>query len=459
MDSFLVIGSGAREHAIIKSLQKEKCIVHYVGPKNIGINCDRFFEYDTNDFSIIKSLCLRYKYHTVIIGPEKPLAKGIVDYLEPFGIHCLGPKQALAQLEYSKIFARKYLYTHNFSEFCPKLMIIDRNTQKMNVLSFIDSFSSVVVKCDGLCGGKGVFIYDSYNVSDIINKIEFFLEEYDEVLLEERLYGNEFSLITLTDGTNMVHAPPVLDFKRLENDDRGPNTGSMGCIMDKRLGFLTLNDVKCAESVNNSIIEDQTIGKYVGFLYGSFMKTTDGSIKVIEFNCRLGDPEGILILESMNTSLANVCRWIKEKTFHKNNITFDSSFKICKYLVPLGYPTKAELGNIKMTDINQFYIGSIQTMQFCKKTSYMLTKSRTLAMVSTSEKNIDEVFDKIKGKIHYRTDLTKCYHKKFKNEYSYLDIDQIDNTLSLLNPDKNPHAKDVYPNVFIKLSSYNSVNI
>ena len=200
-------------------------------------------------------MCKKYKYHSVIVGPEKPLAEGIVDYLQKHEIHCVGPTKTLAQIESSKIYARRLFYENCMFHLVPKVLIVNKHTDIVNVLSFIEQHdSAVVVKCDELCGGKGVYVYDKETTpNEILSKINQLTNIYDELLIEERLYGNEFSLISIVNNDSFIHTPPVLDFKRLENNDQGPNTGSMGCIMDGTLGFLSGDEIKRQKSLMSTL--------------------------------------------------------------------------------------------------------------------------------------------------------------------------------------------------------------
>ena len=212
----------------------------------------------------------------------------------------------------------------------------------------------------------------------------------------------------------------------------------MGCIMDGTLGFLSGDDIKKAEIVNEFVVNSMASienKSYNGFLYGSFMKTADGDIKVIEYNCRLGDPEGILLLNSMNVSLGDICVWMNNNTFEQNRhlVEFDKSFQICKYLVPRGYPEQAireKLDISILTDLERtrLYIGGLcleSDKSMCK-----MTGSRILAMVATSEREIDLVFKQLGGYTHWRTDLTERYEEKIQANRSYLNIDRVSNSLT-----------------------------
>jgi phosphoribosylamine--glycine ligase / phosphoribosylformylglycinamidine cyclo-ligase len=439
---FLVVGSGAREQAIVLSLKKgNNNEVHCIGEiinDNIKQLCTLHIKHNIYDFEYIRTMCSEYNYHSVIVGPEKPLAEGLVDYLQQHDIHCIGPSRTLAQVESSKIYTRRLFYENYMHHLVPKVLIVNKYTDIVNILSFIEQYENgVVVKCDGLCGGKGVYVYDKDTTPNVIlSKINELTDTYEELLLEERLYGNEFSLISIVNNTSFIHTPPILDFKRLENKDKGPNTGSMGCIMGGTLGFLSSDDIKKAEIINEFVVKSMVSIEnqyYNGFLYGSFMKTTNGDIKVIEYNCRLGDPEGIMLLESMKTSLSDICVWMNNNTFEKNRklVEFDTSFKICKYLVPKGYPEQKITNTLDirmLTDQvrNKLYMGGL----ILDTDEWTLTGSRILAMVANSEYEIDLLFKQIGGHTHWRTDLTERYEEKVQSNKSYLDIGLVSSSLA-----------------------------
>lgn len=441
---FLVIGSGAREQAIVLSLQKENnneihCIGDIINP-NIGRLCTLHVKHNILDFEYIHTMCKKYKYHSVIVGPEKPLAQGIIDYLQQYEIHCVGPTKTLALIESSKIYARRLFYENCMYHIVPKVLVVNKHTDIVNILSFIEQHkNAVVVKCDELCGGKGVYVYDKdTSINVILSKINTLTNIYDELLLEERMYGNEFSLISIVNNNSFIHAPPVLDFKRLKNNDNGPNTGSMGCIIDGTLGFLSADDIKKAEIINEYVVKSMTSienESYNGFLYGSFMKTNDGDIKVIEYNCRLGDPEGILLLNSMKTSLSDICIWMDNGLFNKNKhmVSFDRTFKICKYLVPKGYPEqkireRVDINNLTQQQQNELFMGGLTFNS--DEDKYQMTGSRILAMVASTEQEIDILFKQIDGFTHWRTDLTQRYEEKVQANTRYLDIDVVSKSLA-----------------------------
>lgn len=350
MKNIGIIGCDGRENAIGKSLLRtiEEIKVFYIGNhSNIGLdNLGAIYENgDILNGGVILDWVKKNNIEFVIVGPEKPLEIGIVDILEENGIECFGPRKILALLETSKLFCR------NFLSMIEKKYNLHLNpeyfefTSKNEIDVFINKYSkSFVIKQDELAGGKGVLVMgDHFNSSEEGKNICIDLYNKNiSFIVEEKLIGEEFSLISITDGINITHCPPVQDYKRAYDNNTGPNTGGMGAILNN-LPFLNDEDIKIAESINKMVIENisnytNTDYKYKGALYGSFIKTSDG-IRVIEYNCRFGDPEIIPLFEAMKTNFYNICKNISKKTLAP--IHFDCSCVLTKYIVPEGYPNKS----------------------------------------------------------------------------------------------------------------------
>ena len=319
--TILVIGSGCRETIIVKKLVEDSKKINV----NLRIicyaNCQNPYLIKHSTLHIIKNydksellqILDTNNINFCIIGPEAPLEKGFSDILENKNIPCIGPLSNYAKIETSKSYARNFIKSCNLNVHSPNYIFLNKNIISDEVLTErIKEFNNkIVIKKDGLCGGKGVFVEDidfTKNERNIIIKKEL---QTNNLLIEEKLEGREFSLMTLTDGFgNCGHFPPVCDYKRLENSNQGPNTGSMGCFIDKNnsLPFLNNDNVKIAQNINKTIIEklnlemkDKCLG-YRGILYGSFMKTNDGKIYIIEFNSRFGDPESVIALSLLKNN-------------------------------------------------------------------------------------------------------------------------------------------------------------
>lgn len=416
--NILVIGSGGREHAIIKALKKSTHNPHvycYGSHNNAGIlsSVEAFGTGDLCNFDGIIAFSKMFKIDFAIIGPESPLVQGIVNVLTDQGIRCIGPSKEYAILEGSKSFTRSLLDECEMSEYNPKwknwaprplsretspdrptsytrlTMTLGFSEMKQNkfehveqsIRAFINSLGnkSIVVKADGLKGGKGVKVQGDHfeTIEEGIVICKNLYNSREGFVIEEKLIGEEFSLISFTDGITLKHAPPVRDYKRVYNDDKGPNCGGMGSVTN--LNFSTPEDIDIAQTVNENVMKSlvkRTISdkplQYTGFLYGSFIKLLDGTIKVIEYNTRLGDPESINVLGLLKTDFVDICLSMLNKTL--GDISFNNEPSKCVYMVPKGYPgdTKSSTIDIRFTDLFtthnlEFYIAGLVSPSKPKK--------------------------------------------------------------------------------------------
>ena len=427
MKNIGIIGCDGRENTIGKSLLKttEKINIFYIGNhSNIGLDKlgAKYEKGDILNVDIILYWVKTNNIEFVIIGPEKPLEMGVVDILEDNGIECFGPRKILALLETSKLFCR------NFLSMLEKKYNLKLNpeyfefTTKNELISSEKIFSQpYVIKQDELAGGKGVLVMgDHFNSLEEGKEICINLHNKNTpFIIEEKLIGEEFSLISITDGINISHCPPVQDYKRAYENNTGPNTGGMGAVLNY-LPFLDEEDIKIAENINRLVIENiseytNNNYKYKGVLYGSFIKTQNG-IRVIEYNCRFGDPEIIPLFEAMKTNFYNICVNISKKTLAP--IHFDSTCILTKYIVPEGYPNKS-LKNY------EFYVHKIDnnniTWASCEKINehYLQLGSRIFAYtlkgknILDLQKQINNELNKVEGRIYYRKDIGTFYQSKY----------------------------------------------
>jgi len=419
MKNIGIIGCDGRENIIGKSLLKttEKINVFYIGNhSNIGLNNLGAIYENGNilDEKSILNWVKKNEIEFVIIGPEKPLEIGIVDILEKNNIECLGPKKNLALLETSKLFCRNFLsiLEKKFNLNLNPLYTEFQNKNEINILEKVFP-KDFVIKKNELAGGKGVLVMgDHFNTleegKNICNDL---YNEKISFIVEEKLIGEEFSLISITDGINISHCPPIQDYKRAYDNNMGPNTGGMGAVMNY-LPFLNEEDIKIAEKINSLVIQNisnyiNSTDKYKGILYGSFIKTNNG-IRVIEYNCRFGDPEVIPLFESMKTDFYEICLNISKKTLSK--IEFDTTPILTKYIVPEGYPNKP-LKNY------EFYVHNINNDNIiwasCEKINehYLQLGSRTFAYtlkrnnIIDLKNEINNELNKVQGRIFYRKDI------------------------------------------------------
>src|SRR5882672_3573395 len=261
----------------------------------------------------------------VVIGPEEPLAAGIVNDLAEIGIPAIGPTRDLAQLEASKSFTRDLLRRHDIRG-NPRYRIFQSFSPE--IAQWLHELSEFVIKPDGLTGGKGVRVSGDHlrTIDDGLDYCRELLDTGRPIVVEERLEGEEFSLQSLSDGKTLVHTPVVQDHKRALEGDRGPNTGGMGSYScaDHKLPFLTSEQIKEAQSINERVAEairEDTKEPYRGVLYGGFMATRDG-VRLIEYNARFGDPEALNVLRLLENDFASVCEAIVQGSLDRMAVKF-----------------------------------------------------------------------------------------------------------------------------------------
>jgi phosphoribosylamine--glycine ligase/phosphoribosylformylglycinamidine cyclo-ligase len=427
MKHILIIGSGARECMIIKALKKgsEKINISCIGT-NRNPYIDKhslLYITDINTKTIEVLITIIGKLDYVIIGPETPLRDGLADYFESLNIPCIGPLQYYAQIETSKIFARKFIDSINLTKYSPKYIVVDDSTTKINefINEFMDENKEIVIKKNGLCGGKGVLVQGiDFNTLDDVQDI--LLSE--NILIEEKLEGEEFSLMSITDGNGSIrHFPPVQDYKRLNDCDLGPNTGSMGCLIDKNNSLPFLNDTELleAQTINSTVITElnkqgKTLGYSIGYrgvLYGSYIKTNEG-VKIIEFNSRFGDPEGIIALNLLENSFLDVCDEIAKGDL-TSNLTFSQKAAIGIYMVPKTYPQatseKYDIYIDPKLNINNLIFGAVE-----KHDSHLYSLSSRSLFYFVKGVDLSRCYTKvyqdiqgITGNLRFRTDIGSKY--------------------------------------------------
>ncbi len=346
----LVVGTGAREHAICNAV-KDAELYSIMSNKNPGISRISKFQISSEkDLIGVKKFALNNKIDIAIIGPEAPLEMGIVDELQNAGIGCVGPTKAAARIETDKAFMRDLFETHNIGG--SVVYKVFDNIEDAG--DFIDEFDQdVVVKPVGLTGGKGVKIVGEHledgeaakkYVKEIIqNKIS----GYGQVVIEEKLIGEEFTVQAFVDGDKIVPMPAAQDHPHAYEGDQGPITGGMGSYSDKN-GLLPFLDKK---NYNKSvkIMQDTVkavkneVGPYKGILYGQFMLCKEGP-KLVEYNARFGDPEAMNVLPLLETDFVDLCQEIVDGNL--KNADFEKKATVCKYIVPKGYPESGKSGQI-----------------------------------------------------------------------------------------------------------------
>ena len=337
----LVLGSGGREHAICKSIKESKSLKKlWCFPGNAGTNelCNKERLSNLN-FESILNFCIKKKVDLVIPGSEEYLEKGITDYLNLEGIRVLGPTQAAAQLESSKIFTKKICKIANIKTAKWKLY---KNASKAIKDIKFQNFP-LVLKMDSLAAGKGVFIAN--NIKEAVTFLSninkgLIGEKNSKILQEEVLYGEEASFFFIVDGTNAKYLGSAKDYKRVGEKNTGLNTGGMGCISPSPLdNKKTINKV-LKEIITPTLKCMKKNGyPYKGILYAGLMFTKRG-IYLIEYNVRLGDPECQSILSRLKTDFLKICNSIVNEKIHKLDIALDKKFSLCVVIASKGYPEK-----------------------------------------------------------------------------------------------------------------------
>ncbi len=416
----LIIGHGAREHVIGEALVKGGAdLFAFMSFKNAGLEdlSKGIRIHSETDFKKIIDFCSEMNIDFAVIGPEAPLVVGIVDALERADIPCVGPKIEAAQLEGSKVFTRSLLEKYKIHSNIQSKMFdsmdgLDKYIKDMGE-------ENIVIKPDGLTGGKGVKVYGDHLFSrqEILEYCQKLVDQRSRFIIEEKCDGEEFTLQTFVDGKNVIGTPLVQDHKRAYNDDKGPNTGGMGSYsMENHLmPFISQSDVNEAlEDMKKTIaaVKSETSVEYKGFLYGQFMKTSSG-IKLIEFNSRLGDPEAMNVLPLLKGNFVDICWAIINGNLTKN-FEFERKATVCKYLAPEGYPISPKRDELikvdkkKLKDLGaRYYYASV----YRKEGNIYTTSSRAMGVLGIAnsleeaEKIAEEGVGCIKGKLFHRNDV------------------------------------------------------
>ena len=350
-----IIGSGGREHAICKTISisskvsKIYCLPGNAGTQELAENINL----DINDFEKILKFLKESKVDLVIVGPEKPLVNGIVDYLEKNNIKVFGPRKIPSQLEGSKTFTKnickKYnIPTANFGIF----------EKKENTLDFLkNSKFPIVIKADGLAAGKGVYI--SKNFSEAKEAVDEIFDgkfgEAKKILVEEFLNGEEMSFFIICDGKNFKLFKTAQDHKRVNEGDEGKNTGGMGAYSPSGLINKDLENKIIKKVILPTLKAIEEMGeKYKGFLYAGLM-ILDNEPFLIEYNVRMGDPECQTILPLLKTDLIDICDACCTENLQNINIEWKEEKSLCIVLCSRGYPEKFT-NNVKIDNLNKLQL-------------------------------------------------------------------------------------------------------
>ncbi len=348
----LLIGSGGREHALaMKISQSPRCEKLYITPGNAGTaQCGTNLGYSVNDFDSIRSACIEDKIDLVVVGPEEPLVKGITDFLlaDPAlaNLDIIGPDKNSALLEGSKAFAKKFMIRHGIPTAAYREFSLDNYEEGID---YIKQHSlPVVIKADGLAAGKGVVICNTAMEAlaeyEVIIQRAKFGESGKKVIVEEFLKGIEISVFVLTDGKYFVVLPEAKDYKRIGENDTGLNTGGMGAISP-----VPFADEKLMQTIRRKVIMPTIEGlkeesmEYRGFIFFGLM-IVNGQPFMIEYNCRLGDPETEAILPRLKNDLVELFDAAAKQQLNTVKIITDQRTICTTVAASEGYPEEYETG-------------------------------------------------------------------------------------------------------------------
>lgn len=347
--NILVIGSGGREHAIAwKAAQNLNVARVFVAPGNAGTALEKKVEnvdIGVSDFSKLTDFAKSNDVHLTIVGPEVPLVAGIVDTFNTASLACFGPSKGAAQLEGSKAFTKDFLDRHNIptAEY-------QNFTEVDLALEYLRTKGApIVVKADGLAAGKGVIVSETLDqaeeaVRDMLSG-NAFGDAGCRVVIEEFLDGEEASFIVIADGKNVLPMATSQDHKRIGEGDTGPNTGGMGAYSPAPVVTPEIHKRVMDEVIMPTIRGMAAEGnEYTGFLYAGLMIMADGTPKVIEYNCRFGDPETQPIMMRLKSDLIELCDAALNKTLDQHQAEWDDRPSLGVVLAAGGYPAGYEKG-------------------------------------------------------------------------------------------------------------------
>jgi phosphoribosylamine--glycine ligase len=350
----LILGSGGREHAFAwKISQSPLCEKLFIVPGNAGTSqCGTNLDFGVSDFEAIKNCCIDEKIDLVLVGPEEPLVKGITDFLisdpQLQDLDIIGPSKNGAQLEGSKAFAKAFMQKYKIPTAAYGEFTLDNYRDGVDYINKHDL--PIVLKADGLAAGKGVVICENYIEAlaefELMIQRAKFGDASKKVVIEEFLLGIELSVFVLTDGKNYVLLPEAKDYKRIGEEDTGPNTGGMGAVSP-----VPFADEIFLKNVEEKVIKPTIKGlkaenlEYRGFIFFGLIKVGDEPY-VIEYNCRMGDPETEVVIPRLKNDFLEMLVAATKQELDKIKIEEDDRFACTVMAVSGGYPGDYEKGYV-----------------------------------------------------------------------------------------------------------------
>ena len=342
----LLLGSGGREHALAwKINQSVWANPLYIAPGNPGTaQCGINVDLDINDFDAVSNFCIKEKIDMIFVGPEEPLVRGLYDHFKSHedlkSIHFIGPSKKGAQLEGSKAFAKEFMMRHKIPTAAYREFTIDNYEEGIEYLK--DHALPIVIKVDGLAAGKGVVICQNHLEAiaefELMIQQSKFGEASKKVVVEEFLTGIELSVFALTDGKNYILLPEAKDYKRIGEGDTGLNTGGMGAISPvpfATAGFMHKVEERVVKPTVEGLHKEKI--EYTGFLFFGLI-SVNGDPYVIEYNCRMGDPETEVVMARLESDLIGLCIAATEQKLDEVDVRVDERAAATIMAVSNGYP-------------------------------------------------------------------------------------------------------------------------
>lgn len=420
MSNILIIGSGAREHAILDGVRKSRGVTRvFVAPGNAGMATEaECVDIAADQINKLLAFAQKERIDLTIVGPERPLTLGIVDAFEKAGLKIFGPSRVAAIVEGSKIFTKEFCARHGiptapFAVFSQVVAARDYLAQKNSY--------PIVIKADGLAAGKGVII--ATNPVEADQAINAMLEDNKfgtaghRIVIEDFMPGIEASFIVLTDGKDVVEFPPAQDHKRVFDNERGPNTGGMGAYAPAKVVTEAVRQRVLKEIIQPTLQGLAAEGRrYVGFLYAGLMIGPDGAVRLVEYNCRLGDPEAQAILPLLKSDFVSLINDILAGNLAQVRAEFEDASCVCVVLAAHGYPGDTDKG-LPITGIEAacakgarvFHAGTNRVGNgFVTSGGRVLTVSVKAATLSQAIGQVYAAIPQIHWDgVHYRSDIGK----------------------------------------------------
>lgn len=413
----LIVGGGGREHAIAWKLSQSRSVDKiYCCPGNAGIaEIAECINVNQNDFNALLDF-VKYEWiDLTIVGPEDPLSKGIVDLFEKEGRRILGPTKAAAQLESSKVFSKELMRSHSIPT--AEYRVFTSYLHAEEYIRF--KGTPIVIKADGLAAGKGVFIAstmdEALDALKTIMKDKAFGDAGNRVIVEDCLNGEEASYMVFTDGKTIIPMVSSQDHKRIFDGDKGPNTGGMGAYSPAPVMTEELERIVIEKIMKPTIRALGSEGiKYKGILYAGLM-IDKGVPSVLEFNCRLGDPETQPVLSRLKTDFMEIAMAVADERLSEINIEWNSDPAVCVVMSSSGYPGQYRKGDVitgigeanKMEGVHVFHAGTaFSADQIVSSGGRVLGVTATGKDIASAKARAYEAAAKIHfNGMHYRKDI------------------------------------------------------